>query len=348
MTQFNITQPDDLHVHLRDGEMLKSVAPHTARQFGRALVMPNLVPPVLTTEQAIAYRERIIAAAGVKGFEPIPCIYLTDNTSPAEIIEAKQSGLVKAAKLYPAGATTNSDSGVTDIEKIYPVLEEMEKQGILFLLHGEVTAHDVDIFDREEVFIDRVLSKLAGKFSGLRIVFEHITTKDAADFVTSAAKNIAATITPQHLLFNRNHLLVGGVRPHYYCLPILKREDHRVALVKASLSDSGKFFAGTDSAPHLQGKKENACGCAGCFSAVNAVEFYAQSFDDNADLTKSTTQKIFENFMSKFGADFYGLPHNTAKITLKKETQKIAESIDTPEGKIIPLMAGQEINWKVI
>ncbi len=346
MTSFQITQPDDMHVHLRDGAIMQTVARATARQFGRAIIMPNLVPPVTTTAAAEAYAERIKTATG-NGFEPLMVLYLTDNTSKDEIKKAKESGVVKAVKYYPAGATTNSDSGVTDIEKVYPVLEEMEKLGLPFLVHGEVTDKEIDIFDREAVFIDRVLNPVTKKFPALKIVFEHVTTKQAAEFVAAAGNNIAATITPQHLLFNRNHMLVGGIRPHYYCLPVLKREEHREALVKAAVSGSKKFFAGTDSAPHLIHRKESSCGCAGCFNAPNAVEFYAEVFDRNADLAKTGTQKIFENFMSKSGTEFYGLPYNSKKITLTRKPTKIADAVETPEGKIIPLMAGETLNWSV-
>jgi dihydroorotase len=344
MTQFSIIKPDDMHVHLRDGDVLKAVAPYTSAQFARAIVMPNLVPPVTNAAMAQSYYERIKVAAG-EGFEPLMVLYLTDNTTEAQIAEAAKSGVVKAVKLYPAGATTNSDSGVTDIAKTYKALEAMQKAGLPLLVHGEVTDKAIDIFDREAVFIDKILLPLTRQFPALKIVFEHITTKQAAEFV--AENNLAATITPHHLLFNRNHMLVGGVRPHDYCLPVLKREEHREALVKAALSGSKKFFAGTDSAPHTKAKKENACGCAGCFNAPNAVELYAEVFDQE-DLSKQQTQIKFENFMSKFGADFYGLPYNSARITLSKTKQKIANSIATPEGEIIPLMAGEEINWRVI
>lgn len=344
-TSFTITKPDDLHVHLRDGEILKIVAPHTAAQFGRATVMPNLVPPVSNVAAAENYYLRIKNAA--PDFEPIMTLYLTDETDPAEIKKAAESKVVKAVKLYPAGATTNSASGVTDITKIYPALEAAEKHGILFLIHGEVTDNHIDIFDREAVFIDRTLAPLVTKFPNLKIVFEHVTTSQAAEFVTAAGKNVAATITPQHLLFNRNDMLVGGIRPHYYCLPILKREDHRIALVKAALSNNGKFFAGTDSAPHLQHRKETSCGCAGCYNSIAAVQLYAKAFDDEADLSKPETQAKFENFMSKFGADFYGIAYNTAKTTLQKTPSTIPEFIETEEGRLIPFLAGQELEWSI-
>lgn len=345
MTSFTIIKPDDLHVHLRDGTILKSVAPYTAKQFKRATVMPNLVPPVTNLAAAEGYYNRIKNAA--PGFEPLMTLYLTDSTTPEEIKVAAESGIVKAVKLYPAGATTNSDSGVTDIAKTYKALEAAEKHGILFLIHGEVTDSHIDIFDREAVFIDRTLAPLTEKFTNLKIVFEHVTTLQAAQFVNSAGKNVAATITPQHLLFNRNHMLVGGVRPHYYCLPILKREEHRAELVKAALSDNGKFFAGTDSAPHLKNRKETSCGCAGCFNSVAAVELYAKVFDEAEDLSKAQTQAKFENFMSKFGADFYGLEYNQEKITIIKQTNKIPETVETPEGDIVPFLAGTEIEWSI-
>ena len=345
MIQFNITKPDDLHVHLRDGDMLKAVAPYTSRQFARAIAMPNLVPPVTNAEMARSYYERIKTAAG-NGFEPLMTIYLTDNTSAADIAAAVKSGIVKAVKLYPSGATTNSAHGVTDVNKPEAALAAMEEHGLPLLVHGEVTNTEIDIFDREAVFIERIMIPLLMKFPKLKVVFEHITTRQAATFVAGSGSNIAATITPQHLLLNRNHMLVGGVRPHYYCLPVLKREEHREALVAAALSGNKKFFAGTDSAPHLQTKKETSCGCAGCFNSTNAIELYAEVFDAE-DLSRKETQIKFENFMSKNGADYYGLPYNSGTVTLVKKAQKIAEYIDSPEGRIIPLMAGENINWSV-
>jgi len=344
MISFSFTKPDDLHVHLRDGEMLKTVAPYTAAQFARATIMPNLVPPVTTVEMATAYRERIKQAA--PNFVPLMTLYLTDNTKPSEVKKAADSGMIKGLKLYPAGTTTNSDSGVTNIEKIYPALEAAEKYGMIFLIHGEVADKNVDIFDREAVFIERILQPLVKKFKNLKIVFEHLTTSQGVDFVSAGSKNIAATITPQHLLFNRNDMLTGGIRPHYYCLPILKREEHRQSLVKAALSDSGKFFAGTDSAPHLQGRKESSCGCAGCFNAVAAVELYAKVFDIE-DLSKKQTQNKFENFMSKFGAEFYGLPQNKEKLVLQKNAQRIRDFVDTADGRIIPFLAGEQLEWQI-
>lgn len=334
---FTIIKPDDMHVHLRDGEMLKLVAPQTAKQFARAVVMPNLLPPVTTTKLALEYKSRI----KVKNFTPLMTLYLTDNTSAAEISKAKAAGII-GVKYYPAGATTNSDSGVTNIKKTYKALAEMERVGMPLLLHGEVTDKQIDVFDRESVFIEKILKPLIKKFPKLKIVFEHITTKQAAEFV-AANKNVFATITAHHLLYNRNSIFAGGIRPHYYCLPILKREEHRKALVKAALSNSGKFFAGTDSAPHLREKKESACGCAGCFTAPIALELYAQVFDTE-DLSKIKTQKKFENFMSKFGADFYGLPYNTQKISLKKQSQKVPEKT----GDVVNFLAGEQINWSFV
>lgn len=344
MSEFSIIKPDDMHIHFRDGAIMQVVANHTAAQFARAIIMPNLVPPVTSVAAAQSYYERIKTAAEGTNFEPLMTLYLTENMLPAEIAKATNT-VVKACKLYPAGATTNSDSGVTDIAKIYGVIEEMQKQKIPLLIHGEVTTHDVDVFDREAVFIEKTLAPLVQKFPNLRVVFEHITTKNAADFVAET-NNVFATITAHHLLFNRNDMLVGGIKPHYYCLPILKAEDHRKALVAAALGDSGKFFAGTDSAPHLQNRKEADCGCAGCYTGLAAVEMYAQVFDAE-DLSQQKTQAKFENFMSKFGADFYGLEYNSEKITLQKTTQKLPTEIATPEGKIIPLMAGKELQWTV-
>ncbi len=342
MQQLTLTRPDDWHLHLRDNELMASVLPDTARQFARAVVMPNLRPPVTTTAQAIAYRERILKAlpAGMK-FEPLMTLYLTDNTSAEEIKKAKASSVVHAVKLYPAGATTNSDAGVTDLRKTYAALETMQACGMPLLVHGEVTSADIDIFDREAVFIERVMQPLLKDLPGLRVVFEHITTKDAAQFVTSAPDTIAATLTPQHLLYNRNAMLVGGIRPHFYCLPILKRETHREALVKAATSGSKKFFLGTDSAPHAQHTKENACGCAGCYSAHSAIELYAEAFEAAGALDK------LEAFASFYGADYYGLPRNTEKITLKKERWQVPASVGFGEHQLVPLRAGEAIQWKL-
>jgi dihydroorotase len=343
MLQITITRPDDWHLHLRDDALMASVLPDTARQFARAIVMPNLRPPVTTTAQAIAYRERILKAlpAGMK-FEPLMTLYLTDITSADEIKQAKASGVVHAVKLYPAGATTNSDAGVTDLRKTYAALEAMQACGMPLLVHGEVTSPDIDIFDREAVFIERVMQPLLKDLPELRVVFEHITTQDATEFVTSAPDTIAATLTPQHLLYNRNAMLVGGIRPHYYCLPILKRETHRAALVKAATSGNKKFFLGTDSAPHAQHTKENACGCAGCYSAHSAIELYAEAFENAGALDK------LEGFASFYGADYYGLPRNTDKVTLRKEEWQIPASVGFGEHRLVPLRAGESMQWKLM
>jgi len=342
MQQLTLIRPDDWHLHLRDGALMQSVLPDTARQFARAIVMPNLRPPVTTTEQALAYRERIIAAlpAGM-AFEPLMTLYLTDNTSADEIRKAKQSGLIHAVKLYPAGATTNSDAGVTDLRKTYAALEEMQRCGMPLLVHGEVTDPAVDVFDRESMFIARIMLPLLRDLPELRVVFEHITTADAAQFVIEAAGNIAATITAHHLLYNRNAMLVGGIRPHYYCLPLLKRETHREALVIAATSGNKKFFLGTDSAPHAQHTKENACGCAGCYTAHAALELYAEVFEQAGALDK------LEGYASIFGADFYGLPRNTRKITLRKETWQVPATVGFGEHRLVPLRAGETMKWKL-
>ncbi|MDO4249268.1 MAG: dihydroorotase [Neisseria sp.] len=343
MQTLTLIQPDDFHLHVRDGEALKAVVPYTARQMGRALIMPNLKPPVTTVAQALAYKQQILDAVppGLD-FEPLMALYLTDLTTPEQVREAKAAGIV-AFKLYPAGATTNSDSGVTDLFKLLPVLEEMAKQGILFLVHGEVTDADIDIFDREAVFIERIMKPVLEKVPGLKVVFEHITTADAARLVCEAGDNVAATVTPQHLLLNRNDLLVGGVRPHHYCLPVLKRESHRAALVAAVTGDkSHKFFLGTDSAPHPKHAKENACGCAGMFSAVTAIELYAEVFEKAGALDK------LQAFASQNGARFYGLPENTRTITLKKESQAVPESVPFGEGaELVPMRAGGEVAWRM-
>jgi len=341
--QLTLIRPDDWHLHLRDGEPLAAVLPHTARQFGRAIVMPNLKPPVTTVELAAAYRARILAAlpAGL-AFEPLMTLYLTDNTQPGEIAKAAASGFVKAVKLYPAGATTNSDAGLTAIEKAYDVLAEMERVGLPLLVHGEVTDPAVDLFDREKVFIDTVLLPLTQRFPKLKVVMEHITTKDAAEFVASSAANVAATITAHHLLYNRNAIFQGGVRPHWYCLPVLKREVHREALVAAAVSGNPKFFLGTDSAPHAKGAKEAACGCAGCYTAYAAIELYAEAFEQAGALDK------LEGFASCHGPDWYGLPRNTDTITLVKETWTVPASypyISTDD--IVPLRAGESLSWKM-
>lgn len=341
MTQtLTIARPDDWHIHLRDGDLLHRTVADAANNFKRAIVMPNLIPPVMSSAQAFEYRERILAARPSESdFEPLMVLYLTDNTDPAEIIKAKALG-VHAAKLYPAGATTNSDSGVTDIRKIYPVLNAMQETGMLLLLHGEVTDAAIDIFDREKVYLERILSGVVRDFPALKIVLEHITTADAAQFVTEAPANIGATITAHHLLYNRNHMLAGGIRPHYYCLPILKRNTHQQALIAAATSGNPKFFIGTDSAPHAQHKKETACGCAGCYTAYAAIELYAEAFEDAGALDK------LEGFTSQFGADFYQLPRNTDTITLIKKEWTMPTSLSWSDGQLIPLRAGETLRWQ--
>ena len=342
--QITLTRPDDWHLHLRDGEALAAVLPHSARQFSRAIVMPNLRPPVTTVEAAAAYKQRILAAlpAGMN-FEPLMTLYLTDNTPADEIRRAVDSGFVKAVKLYPAGATTNSDAGVTDLAHCDAALAEMEKLGLPLLVHGEVTDPSVDIFDREEVFIDSVLRPLLKRHSCLRVVFEHITTKDAADFVAAAGDNVAATITAHHLLYNRNAIFAGGVRPHYYCLPVLKREAHRQALVQAATSGNRKYFLGTDSAPHARGTKETACGCAGCYTAYAALELYAEAFEAAGALDR------LEAFASFNGPDFYRLPRNSGKVTLEKQSWMTPEALAYAEGEqLVPLRAGELLHWKLI
>lgn len=342
MNDLTITQPDDWHLHVRDDQMLHIVLPHTSRQFGRAIIMPNLKPPVTTTALAKAYQQRILEAIPQNhDFQPLMTLYLTDNTSAEEIRTAKQSGIVFAVKYYPAGATTNSDNGVTDIQKCYPALAAMEELDLPLLVHGEVVDVNIDIFDREKVFIDQILEPLRIKFPKLRIVFEHITTEDAVQYVKNADDRLAATITPHHLLFNRNAMLVGGIRPHYYCLPVLKRQKHQQALIEAATSGNPKFFLGTDSAPHPQGAKESACGCAGIYSAHAAIEFYATAFEQAGKLDK------LEAFASFHGADFYQLPRNTSTITLEKEPWKIPETYGNGDNTVIPLMAGETVNWKL-
>jgi dihydroorotase len=337
-----ITRPDDWHLHVRDGAALSTVVPHTAAQFGRAIIMPNLKPPVTTAEQALAYKARIQAAvpAGVQ-FEPLMTLYLTDNLPADEIARAKDAGVV-AAKLYPAGATTNSDAGVTDLRKTYKTLEAMQKAGLLLLVHGEVTSSDIDLFDREAVFIDTQLIPLRRDFPELKIVFEHITTLEAAQYVQAADRFTAATITAHHLLYNRNAIFTGGIRPHYYCLPVLKRETHRQALVKAATSGSPKFFLGTDSAPHPAHLKEHASGCAGCYTAHAAMELYAQAFDAAGALDQ------LEGFASFHGADFYSLPRNTGSITLQRETWTPPESFAFGETTLKPLAAGEALQWRLV
>ena len=343
MQELTIIQPDDWHVHFRDGQALAHTVTHTARVFARAIVMPNLVPPVLTAQQALAYQQRMLQHVPPgSSFEPLMVLYLTDETSRQDIVEAKASKHVVAVKLYPAGATTNSAQGVTNIEKVYPVLETMSEVGLPLLVHGEVTAAHIDIFDREQIFIEQILSPLCQRFPNLKIVLEHITTRDAAQFVQAAASNVAATITVQHLLYNRNHLLVGGVRPHLYCLPVLKRNVHQQALLDTVASGSAKFFLGTDSAPHAQHTKENACGCAGCFTAPVAIELYAEIFESINALDK------LEAFASCHGPDFYGLPRNTATLTLRKESWQVPTHYAFGEHNIVPLKAGETLTWKVV
>jgi dihydroorotase len=342
-TKLILTRPDDWHLHLRDGDALKAVLPDTARQFARAIVMPNLRPPVTTTELAIAYRKRIIAAIpNSMHFEPLMTLYLTDNTSADEIKKAKASGIVHGVKLYPAGATTNSDSGVTSIEKCAKALEAMQEVGMPLLTHGEVTDSYVDVFDREKVFIDRHMQPLLKRMPALKVVFEHITTKDAADFVLSSPANIVATITAHHLLMNRNDMFKGGIQPHHYCLPVLKRETHRLALITAATSGNKKFFLGTDSAPHAKHTKETACGCAGMYTAHAAIELYAEAFE-----TVNALDKL-EAFASFYGADFYGLPRNTEKITLEKTSWTVPNELPLGNDSLVPLRAGQLLHWKFI
>jgi dihydroorotase len=341
MTSLTITRPDDWHVHLRDGAGLKNTVADISRYFGRAVVMPNLVPPVINAQDAQAYYDRIMATGPLPHFTPLMVLYLTDQTTQEDIISAKQQGLVFAAKLYPAGATTNSSSGVTDINKLGPVFEAMQQVGMPLLVHGEVTHADVDIFDREAVFIDTILKPLVAKYADLRIVLEHITTQQAVEFVNQANDNVAATITAHHLLFNRNHMLVGGIRPHFFCLPILKRNTHQQALINAATSGSPKFFLGTDSAPHDQQAKENACGCAGCYSAHAAIELYAEAFEQADALDK------LEGFASLHGPAFYQLPLNTDKITLVKSSWKVPATMTFGEGQVVPVRGGEEIHWQV-
>ena len=347
-SRIEMIQPDDWHLHIRDGDVMKDVLADTARQFARAIIMPNLKPPVTTVDLAKAYQSRIEAnlkTLGITSFTPLMTLYLTDNTSAEEVRKAKAEGIV-AFKLYPAGATTNSDAGVTDIKRCYQALEAMQAVGMSLLVHGEVTTADIDIFDREAVFIDSVLEPLRKDFPELKIVFEHITTKQAAHYVRDAITNgkntLAATITPQHLLMNRNAIFAGGIRPHNYCLPVLKREEHRVALVEAATSGNSRFFLGTDSAPHAKGAKEAACGCAGCYSAFNALGLYAEAFERVGQLDK------LEGFASFFGPDFYALPRNTKKITLSKQAQAIPAELPLGHATIVPLRAGETIAWSLL
>jgi dihydroorotase len=343
MMSLTITRPDDWHVHLRDGIQLNDTVRDISRYMGRAIIMPNLMPPATCTDTALAYRERIIAAkAQGNQFEPLMVLYLTDNTTPDEIRKAKASGLIHAAKLYPAGATTNSDSGVTSIPNLYPVLEAMAEVGMLLLVHGEVTDSSIDIFDREKVFLETILAQVVTDFPKLKIVLEHITTSDAVEFVNKAPNNVAATITAHHLLYNRNHMLAGGIRPHFYCLPILKRNTHQLALIAAATSGSKKFFLGTDSAPHLKDKKEASCGCAGSYTAHAAIELYAEAFEAAGALDK------LEAFASFYGADFYGLPRNTDTITLEKKSWQVPDSYPLANDRVVPIRAGEMLDWQVI
>ena len=337
-----LTRPDDWHLHVRDGDALRTVVPHTAAQFGRAIIMPNLRPPVTTAAQALAYKERILAAVppGV-AFEPLMTLYLTDNLPPSEIVRAHEAGVV-AAKLYPAGATTNSDAGVTDLRKVYKTLEALQRAGMPLLVHGEVTSPDIDLFDREAVFIDTQLIPLRRDFPELKIVFEHITTLEAAQYVTDADRFTAATVTAHHLLYNRNALFTGGIRPHYFCLPVLKRETHRAALVKAATSGSDRFFLGTDSAPHPAHLKEHASGCAGCYTAHAAMELYAEAFDAAGALDK------LEGFASFHGADFYGLARNTGTVTLQRESWTPPASFAFGDAELKPLRSGEALAWRLV
>ncbi|AOY88182.1 dihydroorotase [Marinobacter salinus] len=339
--QLTLTRPDDWHLHVRDDLILNDVVPATAACFGRAIIMPNLVPPVTTAKTAIAYRERILAAASGTDFQPLMTLYLTESTTPDTIHEAQSAGVV-AAKLYPAGATTNSASGVNDIRNIYPVLEAMAECGMLLLVHGEVTDADIDIFDREKAFLDRVLAPTLEAFPSLKVVLEHITTADSAEFVQRhKGGNLGATLTPQHLMYNRNHMLVGGIRPHLYCLPILKRNRHQQALRDAVASGDKRFFLGTDSAPHSKDRKEAACGCAGCYSAYGAIGLYADIFEELGILDK------LEAFASFNGADFYGLPRNTDTVTLVREPWTMPDQLPLADGNIVPLKAGETVNWRL-
>ena len=344
MEKVILTKPDDWHLHLRGGDAMKSVVEMSALQMGRAVIMPNLSPPITNAKQAIKYHNEIVQALP-KGtnFSPLMVLYLTDKTTKNEIIDASNASEVYAVKLYPAGSTTNSDSGVTSLKNIYPALEQMQKEGTPLLIHGEVTDADVDVFDREKVFIDRTLIKLVKDFPDLKIVLEHITTKDAVDFISECEKNIAATITPHHLLVNRNHMLVGGIQPHFYCLPVLKRKSpHQEALIAAATSGSPKFFLGTDSAPHEKYQKESSCGCAGVFSAHAAIELYAEAFDRAGKIEK------LEGFASFFGADFYALPRNQEKVTLEKNTWRIPESYNFSGSNVVPFFAGKDLSWKLL
>ena len=341
-SKLTITRPDDWHVHLRDGEVLKDTVRDTSRYMGRAIVMPNLVPPVIDTDLALAYRDRILAEQPQATFSPLMTIYLTDNTSAEEIKKAKASGHVYAAKLYPAGATTNSDSGVTDVNNIKGALQAMQAVNMPLLIHGEVTTNDVDIFDREEAFLTQVLAPIVALYPNLKIVLEHITTANAVEFVEQASDNVAATITAHQLMFNRNHLLVGGIKPHFYCLPILKRNTHQAALIKAATSGSTKFFLGTDSAPHSIGAKESACGCAGSYTAFAALELYTEVFEAENALDK------LEAFTSFNGPDFYNIARNTDTVTLEKAPWQVPTTLEFGADVVVPIKAGETLNWKIV
>jgi len=342
MDRITITRPDDWHLHLRDGPAMAAVLADTARRFGRAIVMPNLKPPVTTTQQALHYRERILGELPEgSGFEPLMTLYLTDDTPPEEIARAKLSGRVLGVKLYPAGATTHSDAGVTRISRCFAALEKMEQLGLPLLIHGEVTDPQVDVFDREKAFIDEVLGPIVERFQGMKVVLEHITTRDAVHYVEVTGPNVAATITPHHLLLNRNALFLGGLRPHHYCLPVLKREEHREALVEAAISGNPKFFLGTDSAPHSRAAKEAACGCAGVYSAHAAIELYAAAFEEAGALDR------LEGFASQHGADFYGLPRNRDTITLVREEWTVPQTLRFGKEELVPLRAGETVPWKL-
>jgi len=340
--KITIRRPDDWHLHVRDGVALQSVVPHTAQRFGRAIIMPNLKPPVTSTTEALAYRERILAAVPPGNeFEPLMTLYLTDNTSSAEIRKAHASGFIHAVKYYPAGATTNSDSGVTNIENVFSVLETLQEIGLPLLIHGEVTDPDVDVFDREAVFIDRILAPLAKRLPKLKLVLEHVSTRQGIEFVTGSSDCIAGTLTAHHLLMNRNAMLAGGIRPHHYCLPVLKREQHRLALLEAATSGNPKFFLGTDSAPHSQAAKETSCGCAGLYTAHAAIELYTEAFDQAGALDK------LEGFASCYGADFYGLPRNESRITLTKTPWRVPASYALGKDRLIPMRSGETIGWAI-
>lgn len=340
--EIRLIRPDDWHLHLRDGDALAAVVGASAAQFGRAIIMPNLKPPVTNVEQARAYRDRILAAlpAGAD-FTPLMTLYLTDNTKPEQIRAAKASGIVHGVKLYPAGATTNSDAGVTDVRHAYPALEAMQREGLPLLVHGEVTDQAIDLFDREQVFIDQVMIPLRRDFPGLRVVFEHITTAQAAQYVRDAEPGIAATITAHHLLYNRNAIFIGGIRPHWYCLPVLKRETHRLALLEAATGGNPRFFLGTDSAPHAQRLKEHAVGCAGCYTAPHALELYAAAFEMAGALER------LEGFASRHGPAFYDLPVNSATVTLRRDPWTIPQSLPFPGDAIVPLAAGETLQWRL-